>query len=71
MKHIKNYYAKIEAILAARKGSKRVVKGTGLAAPTGSMKPKEDGKDKKDLEVIADYVQGIREAREELLNASK
>lgn len=71
MQHIKTYCDKIEAIIASRvssKGSKK--KGKGLLASskdTANIAPKE----RNQLETIADIVQGIREAKEEILNARK
>jgi hypothetical protein len=64
MQHIKSYMNKIEALIASNKSSsvpKR--KGVGFAAV--KEKPTEETK-KEDMNVkiIADIVQGIREARE-------
>lgn len=59
---------KIEAILEQRqsKGSKK--KQTGLlAASAQSSKPMK----KTPVELVADYVEGIREARAEMMKESK
>lgn len=71
MKHIKSYMNKIEALIASNKTSstpKR--KGVGFAA--AKEKPTEETKkEEMNVKTIADIVQGIREAREGLLNEKK
>jgi hypothetical protein len=68
--HIKTYYDKIEAIIASRQQQSKPKKSRkGLLSPTG-----EGGaaaKERDQLQTIADIVQGIREAKEEILNARK
>lgn len=71
MQHIRIYCDKIEAVIASRtpfKDSKK--KSKGLLSSSKDMSgtaPKE----RNQLETIADIVQGIREAKEELLNVRK
>lgn len=71
MQHIKNYFNKIEAVLANRKSSPPVKysksKGLLAAPPTKEKPSKED----PSLKMIADYVEGIREARQEILDGNK
>ena len=64
MQPIKTYCDKIEAILEKRKSSK-VVKKTkgGLLSPSKEPTTKAD---QTQLNTIADIVEGIREAREEI-----
>jgi hypothetical protein len=68
--HIKTYYDKVEAIVASRQQQSKSKKPRkGLLSPSG-----EGGvasKERNQLETIADIVQGIREAKEEILNARK
>lgn len=68
--HIKTYYDKIEAVIASRQQQGKPKKPRkGLLSPDG-----EGGaasKERNQLETIADIVQGIREAKEEILNARK
>lgn len=68
--HIKNYYDKIEAVIASRQQKSKIKKPRkGLLSPSG-----ESGaatKERDQLQTIADIVQGIREAKEEILNARK
>jgi len=69
MKSIEAYYNKINILLreqaSKKKPSKKAAKG--LLAPSG-QKPVEGKKKKEDIEIIADYVQGIRDAKQEMLN---
>lgn len=68
--HIKSYYDKIEAVIAARsKMKKPKTARKGLLSPdnVGSSSSKE----RSQIETIADMVEGIREAKEEILNARK
>jgi hypothetical protein len=69
MQPIKTYCDKIEAILEKRKSSK-VVKKTkgGLLSPSKEPTTKAD---QTQLNTVADIVEGIREAREEILNGNK
>lgn len=71
MKHIRSYCDKIEAVIASRTTVKQPTKKSkGLLAPSKeatAVAPKE----RDQLETIADIVQGIREAKEEILNARK
>lgn len=67
--HIVNYCKRIEAILAKRSSGKAAMKDKkGLLAPSGVDMP-SDKKERNQLETIADIVEGIRQAREEILNA--
>lgn len=66
--HIKNYYDKIEAVIASRQKQNKPKKPRkGLLSPSGEGAAKE----RDQLQTIADIVQGIREAKEEILNARK
>lgn len=68
--HIKTYYDKIEALLVSRKQTKQTKKqGKGLLAPKGG--DKTTPKERDQLQTIADIVEGIRDAKEEILNARK
>ena len=65
MKAIKTYLSKIDAIIDGKKN--KAVKKPSLLVPL----KKEDKSVDKDLMLIANIVQGIREAREEFLNGRK
>ena len=71
MQDIKNYFKKIEAILEKRKASpkKKSSKSTGLLAAPPSVAKME--KEDPTLRMIADYIEGIRETRQEILNGNK
>lgn len=65
MQHIKSYMNKIENIISSReKGTKKTKEAKGLLAPT---KPSESSQ-KTELDVIASFVQSIRQSREEMKN---
>jgi hypothetical protein len=72
MKHIKVYLNKVESILKNRstKETKPTKKAEGFLQP---MNKQEDTSPKKkdDLEIIADFVQGIRDSKKEVLNGKK
>jgi len=73
MKNIQVYYNKIEAILDKRKSSGKTTKtksSAGLLAPSKTMPVKADtgGEDPRELKIIADFVEGIRSTRDEVLN---
>lgn len=72
MKHIKVYLNKVEAILKNRstKETKPVKKSEGFLQ---TMYKQEDTSKKKksDLDIIADFVQGIRDSKKEVLNGKK
>lgn len=65
MKAIKTYLSKIDAIIDGKKN--KAVKKPSLLVPL----KKEDKTTDKDLMLIANIVQGIREAREGFLNGKK
>lgn len=68
MQHIRIYCDKIEAVIASRTPSKdSKKKSKGLLSSSKDTTPKE----RNQLETIADIVQGIREAKEEILNVRK
>jgi ribosome-binding protein aMBF1 (putative translation factor) len=71
MQEIKSYFKKIEAVLEKRKLSpkKKSSKSTGLlsAPPSVAKTEKED----PTLKMVADYIEGIREARQEILDGNK
>lgn len=71
MQDIKNYFKKIEAILEKRKASpkKKSSKSIGLLAAPPSVAKIE--KEDPTLRMIADYIEGIRETRQEILNGNK
>lgn len=71
MQHIKIYYAKIENMLRKRSNNDTKIKSKkGLLAP--SSRNKEVSKtENQQMEMIVDIVEGIRKAREEILNAKK
>lgn len=59
MQHIKAYMAKIDSMLQQGM-SKKPKKQAGA--------PEESGVSDKNLRIVANFVKGIREAREEMLN---
>lgn len=71
MQHIKTYFNKIEKILTARKSSptKKVKPAKGFLLP--EKKTEQSTSSKDPVELIADYIEGIREARDELMKAKK
>jgi len=67
MKHIKTYMDKIEAIIASKnKSILKTKESKGLLAPSKVLPSKEQPK--TDIDVIASFVQSIRQAREEMKN---
>lgn len=71
MQHIRAYCDKIEAVIASRTAPKETKKKSkGLLAPSKGADT-TSSKERSQLEMIADIVQGIREAKEEILNAGK
>ncbi len=69
MQHIKMYMNKIEDVLSKRSsGKKTVTNKKGLLAPLKSVQP-SDKTERTQVDAIADIIEGIREAREEILNA--
>lgn len=69
MKHIKNYIAKIEKMLAEESAKESKPRSKGLLASTMD---KDVSKDKpNELDIIARYVNGIRKAKEEMINGRK
>jgi ribosome-binding protein aMBF1 (putative translation factor) len=71
MQHIKNYFKKIEAVLDRRKASpkKKSSKAKGLLAAPPSVAKTE--KEDATLKMVADYIEGIRETRQEILDGNK
>jgi hypothetical protein len=71
MMNIEAYYDKLEAAIAARKTSKSGKNSKrGLLAPSG--KDTATNKDQTNQMVaIVEIIEGIREAREEILNGTK
>ena len=61
MKHIKSYWSKIESAVDSK--SNTAPKGRGLLA---SPKPKDQPK--TEMDVIVNFVQSIRQSREEIKN---
>lgn len=67
MKHIEVYMKKIEDIIASKsKTATKTKESKGLLAPSKPL-PSEE-KPKTDIDVIASFVQSIRQAREEMKN---
>jgi hypothetical protein len=65
MQHIKNYMTKIEALISSKeKGAKKTKEAKGLLAPT---KPSTSSQ-QTELDVVASFVQSIRQSREEMKN---
>jgi ribosome-binding protein aMBF1 (putative translation factor) len=71
MQHIKSYFNKIENILSSRKSSssKKAKPSKGFVSQDKKMEQPMGSKDS--VELIADYIEGIREARDELMKAKK
>jgi hypothetical protein len=71
MQQIKNYFKKIEAVLEKRKFSpkKKSFKSKGLLAAPPSVAKAE--KEDPTLKMVADYIEGIRETRQEILDGNK
>ena len=67
MQHIKDYVSKVETILASQNKDTKKTKGAGLLASTKSMQPKT----KSEIDIIANFVQGIRTAKQEMTNGNK
>jgi hypothetical protein len=71
MRHIKNYFLKIEDLLEKRRAlpKKKASKAKGLlAAPPSETKTE---KENATLKMVADYIEGIRETRQEILDGNK
>jgi hypothetical protein len=67
MQHIKKYMSKIDAIIASRIKATTKTKGSkGLLAPSKTLP--SDEQQKTDMDVIASFVQSIRQSREEMKN---
>lgn len=69
MQHIKNYFNKIETILSQRsnKSTKKAKPSGGFATQT----EKTPAMKKEAVDIVADYVEGIREARDMIMKARK
>ncbi len=69
MQPIKIYMNKIEDVLSKRSSGKTSTSGKkGLLAPSKAPQSM-DKTERQQIDVIADIIEGIREAREEILNA--
>jgi hypothetical protein len=67
MQHIKNYIAKIDAIIASQsKATTKIKDSKGLLTPSKTLPSKEQPK--TDMDVIASFVKSIRKSREEMKN---
>lgn len=64
MQHVKDYIAKLESLIAQRK-QKKTTKSTGLLGSNRTEKPDEKV---SELSIIANYIVGIRKAKEEMKN---
>lgn len=69
--HIKTYYDKVQEVLASRMSASQTNKKKSKGLLSSSKTPSTNVKERDQLEIIADIVQGIREAKEEILNARK
>jgi len=70
MKHIKSYVDKIEAILVTQSSKENKPKSKGFLSLR--MPEKDSGTEKRsELDVIAQFVYGIRKAKEEMTNGRK
>ena len=69
--HIKTYYDKVQEVLALRMSSSNGKKKKPKGLLSSSKNPATNVKERDQLEIIADIIQGIREAKEEILNARK
>jgi|LauGreDrversion2_3_1035106.scaffolds.fasta_scaffold333629_2 hypothetical protein len=70
MKHIKSYIDKIEAILVTQSSKENKPKSKGFLS--SRMPEKDSGTEKRsELDVIAQFVYGIRKAKEEMTNGRK
>jgi len=67
MQHIKDYVSKIETILSSRNKDSKKQKGAGLLAPTKTTTSSPNS----ELDIIANFVEGIRAAKEEMTNGNK
>lgn len=68
MQHIEIYYKKIDRMLKAKESSSKR-KGSGLLSPSDRPMPKQTvSRDTEQMQIIADIVEGIREARKEMMN---
>ena len=69
MQHIKNYFNKIETILSQRstKSAKKAKPSGGFATQT----EKAPTVKKEAVDIVADYIEGIREARDSIMKARK
>lgn len=67
-KNIQSYYKKIDSIVNGRSKSSVKGKGKGLLATTKESMPTAG--EPKEMKLIADIVQGIREARQEMKDAA-
>lgn len=67
MEKIETYYKKVDRMLSARSRSVKN-KGKGLLSPSMSAKAGKEERDDSQMKVIADIVEGIRQARKEMMN---
>ena len=70
MQHIKSYFNKIESILSQRanKSTKKAKPSGGFATQTEKSAP---AMKKEAVDIVADYIEGIREARDMIMKARK
>lgn len=66
MKHIQDYMKKIEQAIVAMDKKAKPTKG-GLLSPTGNRQTDKPEKT-NDLMIIANFIAGIRSAKEEIKN---
>lgn len=64
-KNIQSYYRKVDELVRSRSKSSGKGKGKGLLATTKESMPTNTN-EPKEMKLIADIVQGIREARQEM-----
>ena len=70
MKHIKNYVDKIEAIIATQSSKENKPKSKGFLSSRMPEK-KDDNEKQSGIDVVAQFVYGIRKAKEEMINGRK
>lgn len=68
-KNIQSYYRKVDDMVNRRVNTTTKGRGAGLLA--SSKIPTPSGDEPKEMKLIADIVQGIREARQEIMNGSR
>ena len=68
MQPIEIYYKKIDRMLKAKESSPKRSKGNGLLSPGAAVNTDMQPRDQSQMQIIADIVDGIRQARKEMMN---